>query len=206
MKSNSALRILTIAVPVLILAIVICGGALALLGPTLGTWLLPAWYTANPTAEVDRAEADWQALGITSYAISVQEISVWAYLIHTVTVVEGAVTDYSINCVEGAALLPILTCDSVIASANDASPYTIPGLLATARDLATRDLAFTTIEFDPTYHFPTTLAFNDPNIYDEEFSQQVLDFTPYPDPSLIPTATSAPTATPAPLATVEPAP
>lgn len=56
----------------------------------------------------------------------------------------------------------------------EAADFTVAGLFARARALVGEKWA--RVAFDSKYYFPTTVGFDDPEVYDEEWSWKVLAF------------------------------
>ncbi len=127
--------------------------------------------------EINQAEQNWQAQGVTSYEIEVRKIdSIWHAQTHALVVENGEVVEDSATCIpapfEGA------ECD---VREFDPADYTVPGLFATARTQAARsDGQWTTIHFDEQYGFPANISFSNPEILDGEVRWEVTHFAVRP--------------------------
>jgi hypothetical protein len=121
---------------------------------------------------IDKAEGEWQALGITSYRIEVMVASIWHAQTYKLTVREGEVVEESASCI------PAPTESGVCeVQPFDAADYTVPGLFEYARSKAIFEGGkFTQITFDPNYSFPVKVFFDNPDIIDEESSWRVTTF------------------------------
>lgn len=117
---------------------------------------------STTAAEIDAAEAQWQAAGITSYRITVRDVgALWFSQTETITVRDGQVVDQSETCRDTAGgphpckVFP-----------GDAQTYTVPGLFARARALSmARGTAAVTL-FDPTWFYPRAITSDIPGAFD----------------------------------------
>lgn len=124
------------------------------------------------------AQADkWAAQNITSYQIQVTEISLWNIQTHTVTVKDGVITEEFATCQPS-----LLSFDGTCQiEPYEAENFTVPGLFALAQRFMEQDNGeWTTITYNETYYFPADIAYNNPDIYDEEVSWRVDSFEPLP--------------------------
>jgi hypothetical protein len=130
----------------------------------------------EPAVPVDRKLTEWINLAITDYRIEVRRIdSIWHMQTYVITVIDGQVAAHSAECI--VAPFEYRSCE---VRAYDAADYAVEGLFATARDMISRYGEYVTITFDETYHFPSHISYNDPQIYDEDTSWIVVSFEPLP--------------------------
>lgn len=129
----------------------------------------------NTPSALDTQEQAWQALGLTDYRIEVRRIdSIWHAQTYVIVVQDNQVVGHTTNCTP--APFEGRYCSN---REYDAADYTVLGLFASARDLTERrDADTVTITFDSTYHFPTRIGYNDPQLLDEDTYWQVLAFEP----------------------------
>ncbi len=123
--------------------------------------------------EAAAAEQKWQQQNIVSYQVKVQVVeSIWHLQTYTITVREGQVVSSSTECSPAPAESGKCTVKEF-----DASDYTIPGLFSTADEQAkSKPSRYVQISYDLTYGFPNHIAYDDPQIYDEDFSLSVKEF------------------------------
>jgi hypothetical protein len=132
-------------------------------------------------AEIDAAEARWQAQDITDYRIVVRSASAWHSQTDTITVQDGIVTEHSASC--GASLLESdNTCE---VESIDPQTHTVEGLFDEARELVNRaasgesfayQLGGLSFEFDPVYGYPNRVASSPPGVYDADWAWIVEGF------------------------------
>jgi hypothetical protein len=116
----------------------------------------------------------WQAMNLTDYRMEVVSSSAWQGLTYTITVRDNQVVDYSSEC-----LFTLFEGETCEIQQEDTADYTVSGLFDAAQNLMQHHAVGTiTITYDSTYHFPTTLVYNDREIMDEEFSWRVVSFEP----------------------------
>jgi hypothetical protein len=143
------------------------------------TITLVACNLAAPTllAEIDQAEQRWQDQGIDDYRLEVLVVnSIWHAQTHQLTVRDGLVVEQSAFCIPAPFEAGKCTVEPF-----DAAAYTIPGLFAQARAKAQQDQGqWTELVFDPTYSFPSRIAYDHPEILDEDNNWQVKAFEPLP--------------------------
>lgn len=122
---------------------------------------------------IDEAEQRWQEAGVGSYEIEVLHVaSIWEAQSYHITVRDGEVVAAEAQCIP--APMQMGECEVREYQAED---YTVEGLFARARVEAGRGGgAFTQIEFEAEYGFPTRISYDQPEVLDEEQSWRVLDF------------------------------
>jgi hypothetical protein len=135
------------------------------------TWALVACDLLVPTrsdpllAEIDQQEQKWLEKDIDSYRIVVSHVSsIWHAQTHEIVVSKGKVVEQSATCVPAPAESGECEVESF-----DPEDYTVAGLFALAHSLAEGDAGdWTEIEFDPTYGFPARIAYDHPEMVDED--------------------------------------
>ena len=133
--------------------------------------LLAGLLTGCQTAPVvDQMERAWLAQAITDYRIEVLVVnSIWHAQSHQITVRAGQMADAAASCIpapfEGG------QCRVEAFTAED---FTVAGLFRKVRSLSTTPPA--EITYDPAYHFPSQIAFDDPNLVDEDWMWRVTGF------------------------------
>lgn len=146
---------------------------------------------------LDSAAAAWNALGIDSYSITLEEITVWNGLALRMVVLDGEPQSLEAECRTGwmrgpCGLWPIATRD-----------YTVPGLFARARAAAAVDWGWQSVlTLDAASGIPLEIFYDEELTADEEWQVIVsgltlleapaggLGLTPTPDTTLL---TSTPT-------------
>ena len=138
----------------------------------LFTFLLLTACTAS-ASPLENSERLWQNQNIQSYRIEVLVVnSIWHAQTHTITVQHDEVMEADAACIPA-------PFENGVCQANPfvAEDFTVPGLFAKARAVSEElDPSHITIEFDPTYHFPASISFDDPDIIDEDWSWRVTSF------------------------------
>jgi hypothetical protein len=138
-------------------------------------WLLGAACLAacRPVSTVDRQEQRWRSLGITDYRLRALDVrSIWHAETVTVTVRAGALADHNAACIPA----PIEDGKCAV-RAYDPLEYTVEGLFARARDELRIDGGrHTQVEYDPACGFPTRIAYDHPDIVDEDRIIRVTSF------------------------------
>ncbi len=115
---------------------------------------------------IDQAEKTWKAQRMNSYVLESTCISLWDMQTYRVVVTDGRVVDHAAECSPS-----LLTTGDCKLQEYDPQDFTVDGLFRKARALAkTEKPQFAEVEFNPTYAFPSILGYNDPNVYDEEWS------------------------------------
>ncbi len=135
------------------------------------TWALVACDLQAPTrsdqllAEIDQQEHKWLEKDIDSYRIVVSCVcSTWHAQTQEILVSEGKVVEQSATCAPAPAESGECEVESF-----DPEEYTVAGLFALAHSLAESDAGnWTEIEYDPTYGFPVRIAYDDPDMMDED--------------------------------------
>ncbi|GAB4579403.1 MAG: hypothetical protein Fur0022_21410 [Anaerolineales bacterium] len=136
--------------------------------------LLPFILTACTSASpLEEAERKWQAQGIGSYQIEVLVVrSIWHAQYQQLTVENGMITFQTARCVP--APFEGQTCEVEPFTAED---YTVPGLFAKASaESEKEDTTSLNITYEPTYGYPAKIVFDDPEIFDEDWSWAVTSF------------------------------
>lgn len=129
--------------------------------------------TASSGDAIDQAEHKWQAQGIRSYRIQVLHLqSIWHAQTYSITVRNERVIDQSAFCVPAPSEAGQCTVRPF-----KAEDYTVPGLFAIARTQAgNAEGKWTKITFDPIYGFPSGIAFDNPQVYDDDTAWSVKSF------------------------------
>jgi hypothetical protein len=129
----------------------------------------------------------WESLNIDSYQIEVSEGSNWVDYNLTLTVKNNEVVNFGTSC--GEALLDYdgSFCDEVLTKISP-NTYTIQALfneLKKSRKNFEADWGeyvptswgeSISIIFDPKYHYPKLIRFDNPDMSDEEYSTEILNF------------------------------
>lgn len=124
---------------------------------------------SGEVSELEQAERRWQEQGIDDYQIEVLVVrSIWHAQSHRITVEDGVVTEQTAHCIQ--APMEFEACEVEAFTAED---FTIPGLFAKAR---ASDQEGMKIVYDPTYGYPDSISFDDPEILDEDWSWSVTSF------------------------------
>ncbi len=146
----------------------------------LAAGLLAACYTRAPVETVaartprpDPHEQTWSAQGIDSYAIEVLVVnSIWHAQSHQITVRDGKVESSEATCFPA-------PYEAGQCQVKDFDPetYTVAGLFAKAQSQAQSEWGqWTTVTYDPTYGYPSQIAYNHPDMHDEDWSWRVEAF------------------------------
>ncbi len=124
-------------------------------------------------AQVQIAEAKWQARNIASYRISVLRVeNIFHAQTNELTVRNGQVVEQGATCIP--APFEGTTCT---VRPFDASDYTIPGLFATARALAMGEGGQSVeITFDENFGFPKAIHSDTPEVRDAAQAWSVVSF------------------------------
>lgn len=137
--------------------------------------------TVSDMRVIDQASERWQAHEIADYRLTVSEESAFSRITrYTLTIRGGNVAERSLTCSPP----PTARC-------GDLTEYTIPYILLRARGMvsagaapkpsgSSRILCKPQIAFDPDYGFPRVIYCDDPDIYDDQFTIRVTEFTPLP--------------------------
>ncbi|HUW95783.1 MAG TPA: DUF6174 domain-containing protein [Anaerolineae bacterium] len=127
--------------------------------------LLPVTRSDQLLAEIDKQEHKWLEKDVDSHRIVVSHVrSIWHAQMYDILVSEGRVVEQSASCIPAPAESGECQVESF-----DPEEYTVAGLFAVARLLAQRDEGdWTEIEFDPTYGYPLSIAYDHPDIVDED--------------------------------------
>jgi hypothetical protein len=129
--------------------------------------------------EVATAEEKWQAHGISSYQIEVQDVSMWQWQTVQVTVENGVVAAHTATCQP--ALLTFSESGECAVQPYDATQYTVAGLFDLARQYSEGERqAHSEITFDETYGFPTRIIYTNRDLLDADHSWSVVTFQPRP--------------------------
>ena len=143
--------------------------------PLYGLVLCCAWLLllsacgSAAASELEEAERRWQEQGIDDYQIEVLVVrSIWHAQSHVITVEDGVVTEQTAHCIQAPAEFE--ECEVEPFAAED---FTVPGLFAKARASNQEGVKIT---YEPTYGYPDSISFNDPNIVDEDWSWGVKRF------------------------------
>lgn len=128
-------------------------------------------------SDLDNAERQWQRQGVASYRIEVLVVnSIWHAQTHTITVQNDEVVEADASCIPAP-----FENGSCQANPFVAEDYTVPGLFAKARAVSEdANPDYLTLRFDPTYHFPSNISFDDPEILDEDWNWTVTSFEVLP--------------------------
>ena len=119
--------------------------------------------------QIEAAERGWQEQPVSHYRIYVSIHSQSYQAIHDLIVRHDQILSYTFTCT-----LPSAGCRT---PHYPAETFTIAGLFAIARAHTGRAGAtYSTIAFDPTYHFPTLITYDHPGESGEEESWQVNSF------------------------------
>jgi hypothetical protein len=133
-----------------------------------------AWLAAcRPVSVVDRQEEKWRSQHIADYRIRVLAVnSIWHAETHTVTVRAGVIADHGAACIPA----PIEN-GKCAARAYDPQDFTVEGLFARARaELRVDGGRHTRVEYDPACGFPLVIAYDHPDIVDEDRITRVTAF------------------------------
>jgi len=142
-------------------------------GPTPRVEKLPVHESSPWEQQIGEAELLWQKSNIESYEIVVLHVhSIWSAQSHRITVRHGQVVASRAECIP--APMQMGECELQTFKASD---YTVEGLFARARELAARAGGeFTRLEFDAVYGFPNLIAYDHPEVVDEDNSLRVTEF------------------------------
>lgn len=140
----------------------------------LAAFVLPRAITIM---RINSAQEQWQAAQINHYRIELISASAWTMITVELEINDGQVVSSSCTP-EGMAN----ACERV-----DFQSFSVPSLF----DRAQKDASFTgnfdmdsnifpcfSAEVDPSYHYPSTLSFDCPDILDEQWVLRVLSFEP----------------------------
>jgi len=133
-----------------------------------------AWLAAcRPVSTVDRQEQHWRSRGIADYRLRALDVrSIWHAETLTITVRAGALADHSAACIPA----PIESGKCAV-RAYDPLDYTIEGLFARARaELRIDGGRYTQVAYDPACGFPIRIAYDHPDIVDEDRVLRVTAF------------------------------
>jgi hypothetical protein len=117
--------------------------------------------------DIPAEQAAWEKLGIESYHIVIQDAGVWSIMNVELWVVDGRVQRLQADCQPGLVGMP---CQLFPIEPH---LFEIGELFNRVRSSGAR---LANVEYDPTYHFPTLIAENDPQIYDDEHTLRVTTF------------------------------
>ena len=122
---------------------------------------------------IKEAEKRWAEMGIEIYEIEVLHIeSIWHAQRYFIRVAGGEIVEITAECIPAPSEMG--ECE---VKDYDADDFTVEGLFAQARQEARRGGGeFTEIEFDPKYGYASRIAYDDPNVYDEDRSWRVTGF------------------------------
>lgn len=121
---------------------------------------------------IEISQDDWETLDIENYIMTFQFAGVWTMYEAQIRVENGYMEDIHIGCD-----LSIIPMDSCILPFGNLNELNIDMMFDAARQAVEHgDGKFAVIGFDETYHFPDVVSFNDPEIYDEEYSFHVIAF------------------------------
>lgn len=153
--------------------------------PALRTTMTPSATPTEiaPIENLESAERAWEALGADEYWITVIYGSAWDGMELTLRVRGDAVMELRATCQPA----PLGGC---FLQRIDPREYTVPGLLAQARELLERDDAeWARVTFDNEAPFITHLSYDHPEIYDEQWFLRVTSFSSQ-SPAVSATATA----------------
>lgn len=135
---------------------------------------LPPAQTDQLLDTIDQAESDWQDKGIGDYRLVITTISLWHLQTHTIVIRFGEISEATATC--SPAPLEMGSCE---VTEFDPQTFTIAGLFTQARTMAQTDEGrWTTITFDPTYHFPNRISYTNPTLNDANSTWNVDEFQP----------------------------
>ncbi|HEX3049428.1 MAG TPA: DUF6174 domain-containing protein [Aggregatilineaceae bacterium] len=158
------------------LATMLCGGLViseTAANPNPPSVMVEPALPNSLLSQLDEAETQWQAAGISSYTISVTDASFWSVQTNTITVEDGVIIDQSATCINS----PMQQDGACQPKPFDPAAYTVSGLFEHARSSAAIDEGlYTTITFDPEFHFPSSIGFDNPEILDEQWIITVESF------------------------------
>ncbi|UCC87725.1 MAG: hypothetical protein JSV81_00040 [Anaerolineales bacterium] len=139
----------------------------------LAECILAILLTGCRATQVEQMERAWLDQKITSYRIEVLVIrSIWHAQSHQVTVRDNQIESATASCIPA----PIEAGKCKVETFN-AEDYTVAGLFRKAHSEAeSQEATPTKITYDPTYHFPQQMSYDDPNMVDEDWSWQVTAF------------------------------
>jgi len=122
--------------------------------------------------KLGRAEAVWEKQGPASYRIQVRCGSAWGIETYTIAVQAGRVAENSAECAPG----PLGPPDCKVPDYR-AEEYTVPGLFEQVRQQIERlDARYLMASFDPTHGYPAHISYDHPQIYDEQWACNVVEF------------------------------
>ena len=123
--------------------------------------------------QISQAERVWQETAIEDYQIKVLVVqSIWHAQSHTITVESGQVVESSASCTPA----PMEFKDCQVRD-FDAADFTVPGLFAKARDQTELgNNRWSVITFNASYGYPNKIAYDHPEIMDEDWAWRVVDF------------------------------
>lgn len=135
---------------------------------------LPPAKTDALLEALNEAEAEWLVKNIGDYRIVVTTISFWHMQTHTIVIRFGEIAEATATC--NPAPLEAGPCE---VSDFDPQTFTVSGLFAQARAVAqSEEGRWTTITFDPIYHFPNQISYTNPTLTDADFTWNVDEFQP----------------------------
>jgi hypothetical protein len=125
------------------------------------------------TQIVNPMEQAWLDQKITSYRIEVLVIhSIWHAQSHQITVRDNQIESATASCIPA----PIEAGKCKVETFN-AEDYTVAGLFRKAHsEVESQQATPAKITYDSTYHFPQQIAYDDPNMVDEDWSWRVTAF------------------------------
>lgn len=122
--------------------------------------------------DLKNAMEQWQAQDVTHYSLQVRHVnSVWHAQAYSIEYKNGEVT-------HSAVCIPAPT-EGGKCEIKDYDPqdYTVEGLFEMARQIIeSQEMEFIKLEFDGEYGHPVLIAFDDPDIVDEDYWIKVLEF------------------------------
>jgi hypothetical protein len=113
----------------------------------------------------------WERSGVEAYRLAVQDIGVWSIVNVELWVQEGRVQRLRADCQPGLVGLP---CNLTLLAPRQ---YSVSGLFTRVTSAGDR---LANVEYDPTYHFPSSIFEDDPQIYDDEHGLRVTAFEALP--------------------------
>ncbi len=142
----------------------------------LAAWILitlTLLLTGCRAIQVDQMQQAWLDHKITSYRIEVMVVnSIWHAQSHQITVRDNQIESATATCTTAP-----MEFEECKVKAFNAEDYTVAGLFRKARSEAeSRESTPTKIIYDPTYHFPQHISYNNPQVRDGDWSWGVMAF------------------------------
>lgn len=135
------------------------------------TGILDPIFPPSYETLMNRHFYNWRTSPIANYRIEVRfDQAIWHAQRYIITVRDYQVVAQESECLEIYGMGPCQT------RPYEANNYTVEGLFALVYAWYESDPANLYATFDPTYHYPQSISFDDPMIFDEQANYRVVSF------------------------------